>query len=63
MAVVVRKSKKRFANEQIVEFLRQAESGVPVRELCRQNGFSDTTFYRWRERLREARHTLANDKK
>jgi putative transposase len=41
----------RFTDEQIIDFLKQAESGVPVKELCRKNGFSDVTFYRWRGRL------------
>ena len=37
--------KKRFSEEQIIGFLKQAEAGVPVRELCRQHGFSDASFY------------------
>ena len=40
--------KSRFTDEQIVGFLRQAEAGVAVKELCRQNGFSDATFYKGR---------------
>jgi len=40
--------KSRFSDEQIVGFLRQAEAGVAVKELCRTNGFSDATFYKWR---------------
>jgi putative transposase len=43
--------KSRFTDEQIVGFLRQAEAGVAVKELCRQNGFSDATFYKWRARF------------
>jgi putative transposase len=43
--------KSRFTDEQIIGFLKQAESGVPVKELCRKNGFSDATFYKWRGRL------------
>ncbi|EPW0556966.1 transposase, partial [Pseudomonas aeruginosa] len=27
--------KKRFIEEQILDFLKQAEAGVPVKELCR----------------------------
>ena len=40
--------KKRFTDEQIIGFLKQADGGVPVRELCRQHGFSDGSFYTWR---------------
>jgi putative transposase len=40
--------KRRFTEEQIIGFLRQAEAGMPIKELCRQGGFSDATFYKWR---------------
>jgi putative transposase len=43
--------KSRFTDEQIVGFLKQAESGLAVRELCRKHGFSDATFYKWRGRF------------
>jgi putative transposase len=43
--------KKRFTDEQIIGFLRQADGGVPVRELCRQYGFSDASFYTWRAKF------------
>ena len=43
--------KKRFSEEQIIGFLKQAEAGVPVRELCRQHGFSDASFYTWRAKF------------
>jgi putative transposase len=42
--------KKRFSVEQIVGVLKQAEVGVPVRELMRQVGISEQTFYRWKQR-------------
>ena len=40
--------KKRFSEEQIISFLQQAEAGVAIKELCRQHGFSDASFYNWR---------------
>ena len=40
--------KSRFSEEQIIGFLKQAEAGVPIKELCRKGGFSDATFYKWR---------------
>ena len=40
--------KSRFSDEQIIGFLKQAEAGMPVKELCRSGGFSDATFYKWR---------------
>jgi hypothetical protein len=39
--------KSRFTEEQIIGFLRQAETGMPIKELCRNGGFSDATFYKW----------------
>ena len=28
--------------------MKQADAGMPVKELCRKGGFSDATFYKWR---------------
>jgi putative transposase len=33
--------KKRFSEEQIIGFLREAEAGMPVKDLCRKHGFSE----------------------
>ncbi|KPL48485.1 transposase, partial [Xanthomonas axonopodis] len=30
--------KKRFTEEQIIGFLREAESGVAIKDLCRRHG-------------------------
>ena len=43
--------RNRFTEEQIIGFLRQAEAGMPVKELCRKEGFSDATFYKWRAKF------------
>jgi putative transposase len=43
--------KKRFSEEQIIGFLKEAEGGVPVKELCRKYGFSDASFYLWRSKF------------
>ena len=42
--------KKRFAAEQIVAILKQAELGIPIAELIRQVGVSEQTFYRWKKK-------------
>jgi hypothetical protein len=34
--------------EQIIGFLKQAEHGQGVKELCRLGGFSEASFYNWR---------------
>ena len=43
--------KKRFTEQQIIGFLKEAEAGVPVKELCRKHGFSDAAFYGWRAKF------------
>ena len=43
--------KKRYSDEQIVGFLREAESGMSVKELCRRHGFSEASFYAWRNKF------------
>jgi putative transposase len=40
--------KNRFSEEQIINFIKQAEAGMPVAELCRKHRFSDASFYKWR---------------
>ena len=39
---------KRITDEQIAFALRQAESGVPVVEICRKMEVSEASFYRWK---------------
>ena len=43
--------KKRFTEEQIIGFLREAEGGLPVKELCRKHGFSEASYYLWRSKF------------
>lgn len=43
--------KKRFSEEQIIGFLREADAGMPVKDLCRRHGFSEASYYVWRNRF------------
>lgn len=56
--------KSKFTESQIFNLLKQADSGIPVPELCRQHKVAKSTFYKWKakyggmdmsmmERLRE----------
>ncbi|AIP34178.1 transposase family protein [Paraburkholderia xenovorans LB400] len=31
--------------------LKEAEAGMPVKELCRKHGFNDASFYTWRAKF------------
>ena len=43
--------RKRYSDDQIAHALRAADQGVPVAEVCRKFGITETTFYRWRKRF------------
>ncbi len=43
--------KKRFTEEQIIGFLKQADAGMAIKELCRKHGFSEASFYLWRSKF------------
>ena len=43
--------KKRFTEEQIIGFLREAESGLPVADSCPRHGFSEASYYLWRNKF------------
>ena len=32
----------------ILAIIKQAESGVPISELCKEHGMSNASFYKWR---------------
>ncbi len=42
--------KSRYSDSQIIGILKQAESGIPVPQLCREHGMSSATFYKWRSK-------------
>ena len=43
--------KKRFSEEKIIGFLREADAGMPMKDLCRKHGFSEASFYLWRSKF------------
>ena len=43
--------KSRYSDQQIIGILKQAESGTPIPDLCREYGMSSATFYKWRSKF------------
>ena len=43
--------KKRFTEEQIIEFLKEADAGAAIKDLCRRHGFSEASYYLWRSKF------------
>lgn len=42
--------RSKFSEEQVAYALRQAESGTPVGDVCRQLGVSESTFFLWKKK-------------
>jgi putative transposase len=43
--------KKRFAEEQIIGFLREVDAGAALKDVCRRRGFSEAGYYAWRKKF------------
>jgi putative transposase len=41
---------KKMTEHQIVAILKEAEAGIPVKELCRKYGMANSTFCKWRDK-------------
>jgi putative transposase len=49
----------RFTKSQILGFLREAEAGTPVMDLCWNHCFSRTTFRAWKAKYGDLLHPQA----
>ncbi len=43
--------KSLFSEEKIIRILRQVEIGQPVKDVCREHGVSEATYYRWKSKF------------
>lgn len=42
--------KSRFSESQIVSVLKQVEGGRTVKDVCREHGVSENTYYNWKSK-------------
>ena len=42
--------RSRFSETQIVGILKEADAGMPVKEICRKYGIADQTYYNWKKK-------------
>lgn len=42
--------KSRYSEEQIIRVLQQVESGQKVKDVIREHGISEQTYYRWKSK-------------
>ncbi|MGY3230391.1 putative transposase [Luteibacter sp. HA06] len=42
--------KSKFTETQIVSILKQADAGVPIKDICRQAAISSATYYQWKSK-------------
>jgi putative transposase len=43
-------AKKKIEESKIFQILKEAESGIQIKELSRKHGITEQTFYRWRNK-------------
>jgi len=42
--------RSQYSESQIVGILKEADSGVMVKDVCRKYGISDATYYKWKSK-------------
>ena len=40
----------RFTESQMIAVLKQGDAGVPIKDICRQAGISQATYYQWKSK-------------
>lgn len=43
-------SSKKYSTTQIIKILKEFDSGVSAKELCRTHGMNPNTFYKWKSK-------------
>lgn len=42
---------RKCSEEQVIGFLKQADAGLPVKDLSRKHGFSEPSYYLWKAKF------------
>lgn len=40
----------RFTESQMIAVLKQGDAGIPIKDICRQAGISQATYYQWKSK-------------
>jgi len=43
--------KSRYSEEQIIRVLQEVESGSTIKDVCRDHGIAEGTYYRWKSKF------------
>ncbi len=43
--------KNRFSEEQIINILKEADTGMKIADLCRKHNISNATYYAWKAKF------------
>lgn len=43
--------RSKYSDTQIVSILKEAEAGLPVKEICRKYGISSASYYNWKSKF------------
>jgi putative transposase len=54
--------KSKFSTEEVLAILREVAGGATVRAVCKRNGFTEKTFYRWRTRFGQGLTALPGER-
>ena len=54
--------KSKFSTEEVLSILREVADGATVRAVCKRNGFTEKTFYRWRARFGQGLTVLPSER-
>ncbi len=49
--------KSRYTETQIVKILKEVEGGRLIKEVCREYGISDATYYNWKVSAPQTTHS------